>query len=353
VDDESPARYLPGTGTLLGQAHRWLLLGRPLEAQVVAQLWSQLDAPLDAVATLTRHLGSGAAFAVVDTETGDQIVHGPVAVATAGEGLLVTLAAVTGEPTVPVVGGAVSAGAVHLPVVRRRRLLIEGVPEAILASEPGAPPTEPRGLPLASLAAAGDHTATRPGTHDGAPAAAGMTMGGATRVRPQPTGAHPLQQSTGETVLAARCVNSHLTPPEQPTCRSCGAEVPPQTPLRVPRPPLGQLMLPDGVRVLLDRSVVLGRRPEAIPGGETWPHLVELPADRTHLSRQHLLVELDEWRILARDLGSRSGSALRAATGEAQRMLPHQTYVVSPGSVLVLADDFPIRVVVELSGDSA
>lgn len=343
---EHPVRYLPGTGTLLGRNGRWLLVDRPLDAGLVDRLWRELASPPagaleEVLATVTRY-AAGAAGAVVDTDTGDRAVSGAVTLLTAGAGLRVALPrADVGTPTLPLLGGVVAADALQLDDVGRRRLLIDGVPEAILASTPGAPPTEPRGVPLAAAVAAATGRAD------------GETMGSATRIRPQPQGVHPLQQSTGETVLAARCDNGHLNPPQQPTCRSCGAGVPPQEPLRVPRPPLGRLVLPDGQQVLLDRSVILGRRPEAIPGGETWPHLVELPADRTHLSRQHLLLELDGWQVVARDLGSRSGTVLRTPAGGAQRMQPQRSYIVGPGSVLVLADDYVVRVVMELSGDSA
>lgn len=346
---EQPVRYLPGTGTLLGRDGRWLLLDRPLDTGLADRLWSQLASPPTGAGTLEELLAAvarytaGSACAALDTDTGDQAVSGAVTLVTVGAGLRVSLPhAVVGAPMLPVLGGVVAAAALHLEEVRRRRLLIDGVPDAIWASTPGPPPTEPRGVPLAAAIAAA--TGLR---------ADGDTMGDSTRIRPQPEGVHPLQQSTGETVLAVRCDNGHLNPPQQPTCRSCGGAVPPQDPLRVPRPPLGRLVLPDGQQVLLDRSVILGRRPEAIPGGETWPHLVELPADRTHLSRQHLLLELDGWQVVARDLGSRSGTVLRTPAGGVQRMQPQRPYIVGPGSVLVLADDYVVRVVMELSGDPA
>jgi hypothetical protein len=59
---------------------------------------------------------------------------------------------------------------------------------------------------------------------------------------------------------------------------------------RAPQP--SALRQPTGVTVPAGQGAVLGRRPAPIPGGEPWPHLVELPADLTHLSRAHLLVDL-------------------------------------------------------------
>jgi hypothetical protein len=159
-----------------------------------------------------------------------------------------------------------------------------------------------------------------------------------------------LRQPTGVTVPAVRCPTGHFTPPEQPVCRSCGAPVPPgQEPLRVPRPPLGSLLLADGQRVLLDRGAVLGRRPAPIPGGEPWPHLVELPADLTHLSRRHLLVELDGWHVVARDLGSSAGTTLRSPGRDPIRLRAHDPHVLEPGQSLDLAGDFPVTFVLATS----
>ena len=109
------------------------------------------------------------------------------------------------------------------------------------------------------------------------------------------------------------CEQGHVTPASTASCRVCGSAVPPQEPQRVPRPRLGVLHLPDGEQVALDRGVVFGRQPTAMPGGEDWPQLVRLPDDQTYVSRNHLHVELDGWLVLATDLGSRGGTTLRVA----------------------------------------
>lgn len=169
-----------------------------------------------------------------------------------------------------------------------------------------------------------------------------------TRVRAGAFGPHlsALRQPTGVTVAAVVCPAGHFSSPEAPYCRSCGEAVPPQQPLRVPRPPLGSLHLPQGERVLLDRGAVLGRRPLPLPDGEPWPHLVELPADLTHLSRNHVGIELDGWHVLGRDLGSRGGTTLRAPGREPVRLRPHDPHVLEPGHSLVLADDFIVTYLV-------
>jgi hypothetical protein len=105
---------------------------------------------------------------------------------------------------------------------------------------------------------------------------------------------------------------------------------------------LGRLVLPTGERVPLDRGVVFGRKPEPLPDGERWPHLVHLPAESTYLSRTHLQVELDGWLVIARDLGSSSGTTLRVPGRPPQRIRAHEAHVLEPGHRLNLADVYEI-----------
>ena len=182
-----------------------------------------------------------------------------------------------------------------------------------------------------------------------APDGAGADHDGHTTYRPAGTPPPPppppashLQQTTGETVLAVHCPAGHVTAAYSPRCRVCHEPVPPQAPHRMPRPRLGTLHLPDGERVPLDRGVVLGRQPEAVPGGAPWPHLVRLPHDATFVSRSHLSVVLDGWLVIATDLGSRGGTTLRVPGRAPQRIRGHEQYVWEPGQVLDLADCYEI-----------
>ncbi|WP_203338572.1 FHA domain-containing protein [Nocardioides limicola] len=149
-----------------------------------------------------------------------------------------------------------------------------------------------------------------------------------------------LQQPTADTVLAVHCPVGHLTPPEAPRCRICGAEVPREDPVRVPRPVLGVLLLPSSEQVPLDRGVVFGRKPSPI--GSDWPHLVHLPHDSTYLSRMHLQVELDGWLVLVRDLGSASGTTLRTPGRAPERLRAGEPHILEPGQSLDLADVYEI-----------
>jgi hypothetical protein len=151
-----------------------------------------------------------------------------------------------------------------------------------------------------------------------------------------------LRHPTGESVLAVSCPAGHVTAAYAPECRICHMPVPPQDPQRLPRPRLGVLSLPTGEVVPLDRGVVLGRRPRAVPGGEPYPHLVHLPSESTYLSRMHLQIELDGWLVLARDLGSQGGTRLHVPGREPERLRAHEAYVLEHGHMLDLADVYPV-----------
>ena len=102
------------------------------------------------------------------------------------------------------------------------------------------------------------------------------------------------------------------------------------------------IALPSGEVVPLDRGVVLGRKPAAVPGGEPYPHLVHLPADSTYLSRVHLQIELDGWLVMARDLGTQGGTRMHVPGREPERIRAHEAYALEPGHALDLAGVYRI-----------
>ncbi|MBR7828545.1 FHA domain-containing protein [Actinospica sp. MGRD01-02] len=140
-------------------------------------------------------------------------------------------------------------------------------------------------------------------------------------------------------VTALRCPSGHLTSTESIFCRVCRAAVAPQEPVTVARPCLGRLRLSNGEIYLLDRDAVFGRKPE-IPAGRPGPrpNAIALTDDRD-VSRNHVEIRLDGWRVLALDLGSMNGTQL-AGPNLAPRLLPPGTaQEIVPGSVLTLAPD--------------
>ncbi|OLR89798.1 FHA domain-containing protein [Actinokineospora bangkokensis] len=109
-------------------------------------------------------------------------------------------------------------------------------------------------------------------------------------------------------VLAVRCSQSHLNPPEARQCRACQGPIAEQEIEEVPRPVLGALRFSTGDLIPLDRGVVIGRAPDASATAQGVRHVLKVPGD--DISRTHAEVRLDGWRVLVVDLGSRNGTSV-------------------------------------------
>jgi hypothetical protein len=146
-----------------------------------------------------------------------------------------------------------------------------------------------------------------------------------------------------ETVLAATCPAGHLSPAYAPQCRVCGLGISPQEPQTIARPVLGRLLLPDHETVDLDRPVIFGRSPQLLDERGERPHLINISRYGDYLSRMHLEVSLQGWHVLARDLGSTSGTTLTLPGREPESLRPDEPVVLEPGSVLDLAASYVLR----------
>ncbi|SES06816.1 FHA domain-containing protein [Actinokineospora terrae] len=166
---------------------------------------------------------------------------------------------------------------------------------------------------------------------------------GATRARPALSATAPLL------VPAIRCDSGHWNPPHAVACRVCGAGVPLQQPVEVPRPPLGALRLSSGDLVQLDRGVLLGRAPDvAAVKQPVRPHVVRLRSPDGDVSRNHVEVRLHGWQVLVLDLGSRNGTEVRPPADLPFALVPHQPVEIAPGTVVGLAEG--VEFVFEVTG---
>ena len=386
------ARYVGGTGVLLGSGAHWVLLTDPADEQVVQELWEALSmtapsgsAAVERVLSIVERAfgGDPPALAVVDftSSASTTLSRGTGHVRITGAGRVLSLDGGS-DPDADatprrLVAGVVAADRVELmplsgkvaPVVHAREVaappaaaLIDGIPDSILAAKgPDGPPprirlrrrvdepaedtgavhdtSEPDPLVSARIEE-GTHTTIRPATPPvaGAPGVDADDHDGETTFRP----AH-LSHGTSSTVLAVSCPLGHLTPPASPSCRVCHQRVAPQEPRRVQRPPLGGLRLPTGQVVPLDRGVILGRKPAPAEGSTDWPHLVHLPSSHSFVSRRHLQLELDGWDVVARDLDSRGGTTITPPGRDPLRMRPGDAYVLEPGTMLDLAEVYAVR----------
>ncbi len=130
---------------------------------------------------------------------------------------------------------------------------------------------------------------------------------------------------------------------------------PPGIPGQPPAPPVtarpvARLLLPDGEIVAVDRSVLLGRAPEAsriVTEGE--PRLVVLSSPNHEVSSTHLEVRpgsgADHGTAVATDLGSTNGSVVVQPGLPPEDLRPGVTVQLVPGAVVDLGDGVTIEVV--------
>ena len=158
----------------------------------------------------------------------------------------------------------------------------------------------------------------------------------------------PAQPDRLETVLAASCPLGHVSPAFAPQCRVCGRDIAPQQPQTIARPMLGRLVLPDNESVDLDRPVIFGRAPRLLDEQGERPHLINISRYGEYLSRMHLEVALQGWHVLARDLGSTSGTSVTLPGRPPENLRPDEPVVLEPGSIVDLAGSYVFRF--EVSG---
>ncbi|WP_233188041.1 FHA domain-containing protein [Actinomyces qiguomingii] len=140
--------------------------------------------------------------------------------------------------------------------------------------------------------------------------------------------------------LSVICPSGHANPTNYVTCRECGAEL--TQPARIiPCPPLGRVRVSSGGEVVLDRPVLVGREPSAanvVELHESAPALITVPSPEQVISRNHLLIQLDEWSVLARSLSASNGTVLRRDGVSPMRMSSTEPVLLRSGDVLDLGD---------------
>lgn len=99
------------------------------------------------------------------------------------------------------------------------------------------------------------------------------------------------------------------------------------------RPPLGVLVFFDGYRVVLDRSVVIGRTAEAEIGKSRTAMGLSLGDYAQFLSIKHATLSLEKWDVTIVDHGSTNGTSLYDATRHRwHRLAPNRPYTLTPGA---------------------
>jgi hypothetical protein len=125
------------------------------------------------------------------------------------------------------------------------------------------------------------------------------------------------------------------------------AAVRPNADERAPRPALGVLVFGSGERVVIDRTLVLGRNPRPVddsPQGSP-TRLVKLP--QPGVSRRHAVIRLDRWTATIDDLGSANGTTLTSPAGAVTDLRPGHPVELGVGDVVDLGGD--VSFVVQVS----
>ena len=116
----------------------------------------------------------------------------------------------------------------------------------------------------------------------------------------------------------------------------------------VPAPPepepatLGRLELSTGRTVLLDRDVVIGRRPRATRVGEDVPQLVTVDSPNQDISRSHIEVRREGESAVVVDLDTTNGTVLHREGSSPMRLHPGEATMLLDGDALDLGDEVTV-----------
>ncbi|MEU2041256.1 FHA domain-containing protein [Nocardia niwae] len=141
-------------------------------------------------------------------------------------------------------------------------------------------------------------------------------------------------------VMGFKCARAHPSDPRAAFCTVCGMPVDQtQALIEVVRPPLGMLILDDGMTYMLAADAVIGRDPERSPAAESG--LVPLRVDDASggMSRAHAEIRLVNWDVTVVDCGSTNGTRTRLpGYRDWVRLAPHQSMVLMPGTEIMLGN---------------
>lgn len=98
------------------------------------------------------------------------------------------------------------------------------------------------------------------------------------------------------------------------------------------------LILPDGERVPLSGSAVLGRKPEAVRSTGGVPQLVAVKGTAQTISRSHLELRFEGGQLLATDLDTTNGTRVLRHGRDPFRLQPRTAHLLLPGDRLDLGD---------------
>lgn len=133
------------------------------------------------------------------------------------------------------------------------------------------------------------------------------------------------------------CARAHPSDPRSAFCTVCGMPVDQTQPLLdVVRPPLGMLVLDDGMSFLLTADSVIGRDPENSEAAQRGLAPLTIEDGTGGMSRAHAEILLVDWDVTIVDRGSTNGTSVRPP-GYPERIR------LQPGRPMVLVQGAEIR----------
>lgn len=133
------------------------------------------------------------------------------------------------------------------------------------------------------------------------------------------------------------CPQGHPNPPTRETCAVCGARIGSAQVATVGRPQLGAIVLPDGRRIAISETMIIGRSPRSErTGGSALPTLVKLDGAPGDVSRNHARVFVEGWNVLVEDLGSANGTVVLSPDGSSRRLRSGESALLTRGAALDL-----------------
>ncbi len=138
-------------------------------------------------------------------------------------------------------------------------------------------------------------------------------------------------------VLGIRCSRGHFNNPLTAYCQACGISMVHLTHQLVPgpRPTLGFMVFNDGATYALDRSYLLGRTPAVTADDGLVSPLVVTDAEGS-VSGRHARIELVDWDVSVRDLGSTNGTYVWNTAGHQWDRVGDQPVSLSPGAIVAV-----------------
>ncbi|MFE5289049.1 FHA domain-containing protein [Nocardia sp. NPDC056611] len=225
--------------------------------------------------------------------------------------------------------------------------------------EPEPPPVDPDLIPTRTsnrIPANLDPAPVDPVT-EGIPAApdlhhAPTEMGGASELsgtnpapKPDPDLQRRLEATAKATALTAKvlgfkCARAHPSDPRAAFCTVCGMPVDQtQHVSEVIRPPLGMLVLDDGMTFMLAADAVVGRDPELSEPARGGLLPLRIDDSSGGMSRAHAEIRLVNWDVTIVDRGSTNGTRVRPpGYRDWVRLQPNQPFTLVPGAEVMLGN---------------